>query len=262
MFKSANNLAFSSSVVPRAAADDLRNAVPVAGRRFGARAVSPEQSDLGLIFCARRTDSRAEFLNLLVVRSVLLAIERGRSRADETVSCCSSQTARRIPIAATNKEETPEASESTRQDHCRQVAGLWRWNHHSPARRGFGWRRIRPTRCLCLLWAIGNCSENRGMKRIEGGCVAGKQADERLVRCGAGSGYTRRTGRHCAWHQVGFMGASDAVHSIVDCDVKNRETARGNRWRCPVGANCVQCCVVPVGYDVAIGSQANTSKAR
>ena len=88
------------------------------------------------------------------------------------------------------------------------------------------------------------------MKPIEDRCVAWKQAEKRLVRSGTGSSYARGTGRHCTRHQVGFMGARDAIHSIIDRSVSNRETARGNRWHCSVGANCIQCCVVPVGGNI------------
>src|SRR5947207_6928329 len=60
--------------------NDLGNAVPMAGRRFGPGAVGPEQGDLRLIFCACRANSRPELLDLLVISCVLLAIERGRTR--------------------------------------------------------------------------------------------------------------------------------------------------------------------------------------
>ena len=53
------------------------------------------------------------------------------------------------------------------------------------------------------------------------------------------------------------MGARDAVHSIVDRDVNNREAARSNRWRCPVGANCIQCGVVPVGDNIGAGGNSD-----
>ena len=91
------------------------------------------------------------------------------------------------------------------------------------------------------------------MKRIEGRCVVWKQADKRLVRSGRGSSFARRAGRHSAWDQIGFMGARDTVHSVVDRDVNNREAARSNRWRCPVGANCIQCGIVPVSDNIATG---------
>src|SRR5262249_58603175 len=68
-------------------------------------------------------------------------------RADETERGCSLQPARQIPIAEANKEETPEAWESTRQDHFHQVAGRQQSHHHLPALREFGSRRIRPTSC-------------------------------------------------------------------------------------------------------------------
>jgi hypothetical protein len=87
--------------------------------------------------------------------------------------------------------------------------------------------------------------------------VVWKQADKRLVRSGGGSCYARRTGRYGAWHQVGFMGARDAVHSVIDRDVNNREAARSNRWRCPVDANCIQCCVVPVGDNIGAGGNSD-----
>src|SRR5438034_1405684 len=67
-----------------------------------------------------------------------------------------------------------------------------------------------------LLGPIGDSSENRDMKRIEAGCGSRKQIDERLVRRGAGSCFTRSAGRHCALHQVRFVRAGDAVDRIVD----------------------------------------------
>src|SRR5439155_10323575 len=63
--------------------NDLRNAVPVAGRRFGAAAVRPEQGDLGLLRCARGANSCAELLHLIVVSCVSLAIESRRARRSE-----------------------------------------------------------------------------------------------------------------------------------------------------------------------------------
>src|SRR5206468_9880739 len=45
-----------------------------------AGAIGPEQGDLCLLFGARGAKQRAEFLDLIVIRRVLLAIEGGRAR--------------------------------------------------------------------------------------------------------------------------------------------------------------------------------------
>ena len=55
------------------------------------------------------------------------------------------------------------------------------------------------------------------------------------------------------------MGARDAVHSVVDRDVNNREAARSNRWRCPVDANCIQCGIVPVSDNIGTGGNTDDS---
>src|SRR5207249_11063155 len=67
-----------------------------------------------------------------------------------------------------------------------------------------------------LLWPIGDCGENRGVKRIEAGYRSREQIDERLVRCGAGSGFTRGTARRYTLHEVRFVRTGNAVNRVVD----------------------------------------------
>src|SRR5437016_14041649 len=80
MFNNAKSLAFSSSVLLRAAAIICAILFQWPGGVSVPAPSGPEQRDLSLVLGARRADSCAEFFHLLVIRRVLLAIERGRAR--------------------------------------------------------------------------------------------------------------------------------------------------------------------------------------
>jgi hypothetical protein len=67
-----------------------------------------------------------------------------------------------------------------------------------------------------LLWPIADIFENRVTKRMEAGFGSWEQNDERIVRGGAGSGFTRSAGRHRALHQVRLVRAGNAVNRVVD----------------------------------------------
>ena len=102
--------------------NNLRNAVPVAGRRFGAGAVGPEQGDLGLLFCARRANSRAELLDLIVVRCVSLAIESRRARRTELRAAAHCKRHNESPLRQQIRKERRRG----RHPHAGTAAARWR----------------------------------------------------------------------------------------------------------------------------------------
>src|SRR6266480_7278525 len=194
MFKGKQPCVFFQCVA-LCGSDNLRNTVPVAWRRFGAGAVGPEQGDLSLLFCARRADSRAEFLDLVVIRRVLLTVEGGRARRTELRAAAHCKRRDESPL----RQQIGKKCRRSRHPHARPAAARWRDYGIGTIVGARGEDLVRdeftPHDACRLLWPIGDCSENRGMKRIEAGCRSREQIYERLVRCGASSGFKRRAGR-------------------------------------------------------------------
>src|SRR5882724_6924277 len=93
----------------------------MAGRRFGPGAVRPEQSDLGLVFCARGVDGRTELFDLLVIRCVLLAIERrwaGWTKLRAVVH-------REWPNKSPLRQQIGKERRRSRNPHARTAAARW-----------------------------------------------------------------------------------------------------------------------------------------
>ena len=141
----------------------------MAGRRFGASAVGPEQGDLGLLFSARRTNKRAEFLDLVVICRVLLAIEGGGARRTELGAAAHSKRNDESPL----RQQIGKKGRRSRHPYARTTAVRWR-NYGigaivGPCREDLVRDEFTPHNAGGLLWAIRDCCENRGMKRIKGG---------------------------------------------------------------------------------------------
>src|SRR4029434_1091861 len=152
--------------------DNLRNAVPVSGRRFGAGTVRPEQCDLGLLVCACRADCRTELFDLLVVISVLLAVERWRARRSKLRAAAHSKRHDESPL----RQQIRKKQGRSWHPHARTTPARWLddciGTIISARREDLVGNEFTPHDASGLLRSFGNCSENCGMKRIEDGCAS------------------------------------------------------------------------------------------
>ena len=139
--------------------------------------------------------SSAELFDFFVICRVLLAIERRRSRRTKLRAATHSKRHDESPL----RQQIGKKRRRSWYPNTRTTAARWLNDGIGtiirPRREDLGRDEFAPRNAICLLWTVWNSSENRGVKRIEGRCVAWKQVDKRLVRSGAGSGYARCTGR-------------------------------------------------------------------
>jgi len=216
MFNKANNLAFSSSVLPCAAAIICAILFQWPGG-VSVPAPSAQNNAIWVWSCVRVEPTAApSSLYLVVVRRVLLAIEGGRARRTELRAAAHAKWHNKSPLG----QQIGKKCRRSRHPHTWTAAARWLDYGIGTIVGARGEDLVRdkftPHDAGGLLWPIGDSSENRGMKCIEGGCSGGKQIDERPVRRGAGSSFTRRTCRRFALHQVRLVRAGNAVNRVVD----------------------------------------------
>src|SRR5207248_626908 len=153
----------------------LRNTVPVTGRRLRAGAIGPEQGDLCLLFRARRVNGGAESFNLVVIRRVLLAVKGWWPRRTELRATAHCKRQYESPLW----QQIRKKCRRRRHPHARTAATRRRYGGVPAvvgARSGDLVRNeFTPHDACGLLWPIGDCTKNRGVKRIEAGCGSRKQ---------------------------------------------------------------------------------------
>src|SRR5206468_1776044 len=117
---------------------------------------------------------RAEFLNLVVVRCVSLAIERRRARWTKLRAAAHSKRYDESPL----RQSIRKKRRRSRNPHAR-TAATWRRHGCVPTIVGSRYQDLArdvltPHDAGGLLWAIRDSGENRGMKRIERRCISRK----------------------------------------------------------------------------------------